>query len=90
MGRPLPVAGEPLWLAEDRAWALALLQVEAENCPDCGNPWAEATSIDNEFKYKAELVRCHACTTGAKAVSKYQNSNGDSRGLHVHVTKREG
>lgn len=87
MGRPLPVAGEPLWLAEDRAWALALLQVEADKCPDCGHPWAEATDIGNEFKFKAEVVRCHACTAGAKAVSAYQNKNGDSRGLHVHVTK---
>jgi hypothetical protein len=90
MGRPWPTRGEPLWLNEDRAWALALAQVETENCPDCGRPWSEVSDPDNEFKYQTELIRCHACTTATKAVSAYQNRGGDSRGLHVTVTKRGG
>ncbi|MEU7384010.1 hypothetical protein AB0A91_29295 [Streptomyces sp. NPDC042207] len=80
--------GEPLWLPEDRAWALALLQVEADVCPDCGQPWGEATARENEFEFKAELIRCHACTTSAKAVKAYQDKGGASEGLHVHIERR--
>jgi len=88
MGRVV-AAGEPLWLAEDRAWAQALLEVEADACPECGQPWAEATDLANEFKYTAELVRCHSCTASAKRVRAYQDKNGDAStgGLHVHVRK---
>lgn len=84
----MPAVGEPLWLDEDRAWAMALMDVEADSCPDCRQPWSEATDPDNEFEYEATLMRCHACTTSAHAVSAYQNSSGDSRGLHVAITKR--
>lgn len=79
--------GEPLWLDDDRAWALALTQVEADSCPECGQPWGEATDQGNEFAYRAELVRCHACTTSAKAVKAYQDRGGDGAGLHVHITR---
>ncbi|MFF7982278.1 hypothetical protein ACFZDK_24640 [Streptomyces sp. NPDC007901] len=78
--------GEPLWLPEDRAWAEALHTVEADTCPECGQPWGEATDADNEFRYKAELVRCHACTASASAVKAYQDKGGKSEGLHVHIT----
>ena len=81
--------GEPLWLREDRAWALALLEVEADACPECRQPWGEATAPDNEFAYRATLVRCHACATSAKTVRAHQNSSGESAsdGLHVHIEK---
>jgi hypothetical protein len=84
----MPAVGEPLWLDEDRAWAMALMDVEADSCPDCRQPWSEATDPENEFEYEATLLRCHACTASATAVSAYQNSKGDSRGLHVSITKR--
>lgn len=86
MGRVVK-QGEPLWLPEDRAWALALLEVEANACPDCGQPWDVATDKANEFGFTAELIRCHACTTSAKAVQAYQNKNGSSDGLHVHIER---
>ncbi|MFE7509755.1 hypothetical protein ACFU8I_00715 [Streptomyces sp. NPDC057540] len=79
--------GEPLWLDEDRAWALALLDVEANQCPDCGQPWDEATDKDNEFAYQAQLILCHACTTSAKTVRSYQDKNGSADGLHVHIER---
>ena len=82
--------GAPLWLEEDRAWALALAQVEADACPECGQPWAEATDRDNEFAYKAELIRCHACTTSAMTVQAYQDKNGSSHGMHVHIERLGG
>jgi hypothetical protein len=65
-----------------------LLQVEGDKCPDCGQPWSEATDINNEFQYTAEVVRCHACATSAKRVAAYQESGGNTQGLHVHVQKR--
>ncbi|MEU9405032.1 hypothetical protein AB0E08_04890 [Streptomyces sp. NPDC048281] len=79
--------GEPLWLPEDRDWALALAAVEADTCPDCGQPWSEATAEENEFGYRAELVRCHACTASAAAVTAYQDKGGKREGLHVHLTR---
>lgn len=90
MGRVV-AAGEPLWLAEDRAWSLALLEVEADACPECGQPWGEATDPANEFEYTAELVVCHACSASAKRVRSHQDRNGErsSDGLHVHVHKND-
>lgn len=87
MGRAVG-PGEPLWLAEDRAWALALLEVEADACPECRQPWGEATDAKNEFAYTAELIRCHACTASAQAVKAYQDKGGQSEGLHVHIERR--
>lgn len=90
MGRPTPAPGEVLWLDEDRAWAMALAQVEADRCPDCGHPWSETSAADNEFAYTAEVTRCHACATGARASHRFQAAGGDDRGVHVSITKREG
>jgi hypothetical protein len=87
MGRVV-ADGEPLWLDEDRAWAFALLDVEADACPECGQPWGEATDPDNEFAYKAHLVKCHACGTSAKAVKAHQDNRGNTDGLHVHIERR--
>lgn len=81
------VENEPLWLPEDRAWALALAHVEADSCPECGQPWSEATDKANQYKYQAELVRCHPCTTSAEAVKAYQDRGGKGEGLHVHITR---
>ncbi|MFG2400776.1 hypothetical protein [Streptomyces lydicus] len=88
MGRPMPGPGEVLWTDEDRAWALALAEVERDCCPDCGQPWTEAADEKNEFAYKAELLRCHACATGARESHRYQRAGGDDRGIHVSITKR--
>ncbi|MFB7446859.1 hypothetical protein ACFC01_53105, partial [Streptomyces mirabilis] len=60
---------------------------EADACPDCGQPWGEATDKANEFAYRAELIRCHACTTSASAVRAYQDKGGASEGLHVHLER---
>lgn len=87
LGRPVPAAGEPLWLEEDRNWALALLQVEAEQCPGCGQPWAEASDRENEFAWRAEIARCHACAAGHRAVANHEKAGGDTRGLHVRVIR---
>lgn len=82
--------GEPLFTEEDRAWALALAEVEADTCPDCGQPWSEATDPKNEEQYKAELILCHACAMSAKTVRAYQDNKGSADGLHVHLEHRKG
>jgi hypothetical protein len=88
MGRPMPGPGEPLWLPEDRAWALALLQVEAEACPDCGQPWAESAAPESEEAYTAAIHRCWACAAGARTVEAHQKGNGSMAGAHIMITKR--
>lgn len=88
MGRPTPGPGEPLWLPEDRAWALALLAVEAESCPDCGQPWAESGARENEEAYTAAIHLCHACAAGGRAVAAFQKGRDSTAGAHVLITKR--
>ncbi|MFC5802809.1 hypothetical protein [Streptomyces formicae] len=76
-----------MWLEDDRAWALALQVVEADRCPDCGQPWDEATDPENEFKWRGHLAKCHACAAAARAIAQHENAGGDTRGVHVHVTR---
>ncbi|MGW4505688.1 hypothetical protein ACWENO_13715 [Streptomyces sp. NPDC004436] len=80
--------GEPLWLDEDRDWALALAEVERDSCPDCGHPWSEASASESEDQYDVALLRCHACAAGARQSQSFQEANGDPRGLHISITKR--
>ncbi|MGW1813278.1 hypothetical protein ACWCQM_06865 [Streptomyces sp. NPDC002125] len=81
--------GEPLFTEEDRAWALALKEIEADTCPDCGQAWSEATDPANEFEYTAELIMCHSCATSAKTVRAHQDQKGSADGLHVHLEHRK-
>ncbi|MGW6913706.1 hypothetical protein ACWGB8_07790 [Kitasatospora sp. NPDC054939] len=85
----MPAAGEPLWTDSDRAWALALLQVEDETCSGCGQPLAESTDPDSEYRYVAEVIRCHACTTAGRHAERFHQDGGDQVGAHVHVHPRE-
>lgn len=74
--------GEPMWLEEDRAWALALLAYEADRC-ECGQSRAESTTREAEFTYRAEAMRCHACKAAAEAAE----GVSDRTGLYVTVSK---
>ncbi|MFE7954374.1 hypothetical protein [Streptomyces sp. NPDC057413] len=65
-----------------------MLDVEADCCPECRQPWGEATDPANEFAYEAELVRCHACSTSAQTVKAYQEKGGKPDGLHVRIERR--
>ncbi|MFF2522230.1 hypothetical protein [Streptomyces liangshanensis] len=80
--------GEALWLNEDREWAMALAEVEADRCPDCKEPWSESSDPANEFAYRADLLRCHTCATAARTAHAHQESGGDTRGIHVAITKQ--
>ncbi|MEO3978768.1 hypothetical protein [Streptomyces sp. CAU 1734] len=81
--------GEALWLEEDRAWALALADVEADTCPDCGHSWSETSAPGAEGQYEAALIRCHACATGAKKINAFREGGGDPVGIHLSITRRE-
>ncbi|MFD0570132.1 hypothetical protein ACFQ0T_14025 [Kitasatospora gansuensis] len=70
----MPGPGEALWTAEDRAWALALLEVEAQACSGCGHPLAETLDPELEDRWAAEALRCHACATAARHVDRWQNA----------------
>lgn len=58
---------EPEWDDEERAWAYALTDVEAEMCPGgCGQPLAESTAVGADEDYDVLFVQCHACATRAR------------------------
>lgn len=81
--------GEPLFTEEDRAWAEALKEIEADTCPGCGEQWSESSDPANEFEYTASLVICHACGIAAKTAKAHQDNKGTTDGLHVHVKHRK-
>lgn len=82
--------GEPLFLPEDRDWALALLVVEADTCQGCGQALGQSMSLAGEDAYDATVIPCHGCRAAARRVQAHAEGNGDSRGLFVQVTKRGG
>lgn len=49
LGRPWPNPGEPLFLDEDTAWAVALAEEERDACPSCGMPKDICRSGDIPF-----------------------------------------
>jgi hypothetical protein len=62
------------WTEEDRQYALALAQYEAECCPNCKEPLEETSKAENEFRYRAEVpIRCHRCTATEIATDEAQS-----------------
>lgn len=64
LGRPWPIAGEPLFLPEDTDLQLALREEEAAEaaarCPRCQLPKAVCRAKANQVRFKAEVEQCHA------------------------------
>lgn len=87
LGR-VPAPGEPLWTDEDRGWAMALLEYEADICSGCGQPRSQSTLAKNEFRYEAEALRCHGCK--AVAVESENWSGPNARGLLMGVKLKGG
>jgi len=88
LGR-VPVPGEALWTADDRAWAMALLEYEADLCSGCGQPRSESMDKDNQFHYESTALRCHGCAAVA-AESERWSSPRDARGLLIGVQLKGG
>ena len=60
-GRPTPAPGEPLFLEEDTAAALALAEEERDTCPSCGLPKAWCRDPANQFgAFEAHEATCFA------------------------------
>lgn len=59
----MPEPGEPMWLPEDRAWAIALKRVEADECHGCGNSLTETLDPDADpFDWTVTVHgQCLAC-----------------------------
>jgi hypothetical protein len=86
MGRVV-AEGEPLWLDEDRAWALALLEVEADSCPECHQPWVKPPTQERVRLHRPPrpLPRLrHVREDGTGPPGQEQ---GRPDGLHVHVER---
>jgi hypothetical protein len=49
LGRPWPQPGEPLFTAEDTAYAMALAEEERDTCHSCGYPKAWCRDPANQF-----------------------------------------
>jgi len=59
--------GEPLWLDEDREWALALQAYEASLCNGCGQPLSQTTGehpAEFESDIPDESTGCTALRAG--------------------------
>jgi hypothetical protein len=69
--------GEALWTDDDRTWAVALLEEEAEQCGGCGAPLEETTDPANEHRYTSAIVRCHRCTEQQSAAAAHHKSGAD-------------
>lgn len=89
LGRPTPGPGEPLWLPEDRWWALALLEVEATACRDCGHDLQNSTDVAAEYAFDADVVRCHACAAASRRLTALQDQGANPVGLQVRIYRKE-
>jgi hypothetical protein len=63
------------WDEDERAWALALLELEADACPGCHGRMSETTAPEAEGKYVSPApTRCHMCTAISAAQSTYHDN----------------
>ena len=80
-GRPWPQPGQPLFLPEDRNWALAhaayKAQVDANRCRLCGLPKDVCRDPANQFEFEVEVERCHATYAMASAQERVQSKAND-------------
>lgn len=87
LGR-VQAAGEPLWTDDDRQWALALLEYEADLCPGCGRSRTETTHPDADGGYEGTAIRCHGCAAVARMSELHSKAPHDPRGLYISVRPR--
>lgn len=79
--------GDPLWLDDDRDWALALHLLEADTCDGCGQPRSESTLPENEYGYSVVPIRCHSCAALRRASRSWLDGQNESvaDGVTFHV-----
>jgi hypothetical protein len=80
--------GEPLWLPEDTAHALAWRLHLDSLCSGCGQPVDECMSPDAETAYEVKAIRCHACAEQARAANTWADGAGEREGLFFTIRRR--
>lgn len=78
------------WADDDQAWAIALLEYEADICSGCGQPRSESMSPDNEFRYRSTVLRCHGCAAVARESENLVDAKANTRGLMIGVELKGG
>lgn len=73
---------------DDMAAALEWQTEQALKCSGCGRPTDETMAKGADDNYDAELLVCHACAAGDRALRTYENDKGDMAGIKRIV--REG
>ena len=77
LGRPWPKPGEPLFLPDDTEYALAWQDDQAAKCPGgCGQYMDECLDPASEEQWTAAAVRCHACRSRSREVSRFEDGAG--------------
>lgn len=62
LGRPLPRAGEPLWLPDDLEWALAYESYLAGLCEGCRTQRSTWENVkEGELPFVGQVVSCRGC-----------------------------
>jgi hypothetical protein len=80
--------GEPLWLPEDTAHAIAW-RLHLDGIHDgCGQPLEECMSPDAEGSYEVTALRCHACAEQERAAAAFAEGAGDREGLFFTIRRR--
>lgn len=64
------------WDDEQRAWMLALAEVEAQECPGCGGhlPGTTRPGVEFDTTHPTRCKRCEALGIRAKNVQQYEHS----------------
>lgn len=60
---------------------------EQKSFHTCGQPVDEAFAKENSFKYRAQVLVCHACAAEQRVYSKFTGQDGaDSAGVFTRLT----
>lgn len=75
---------EPEWDDTERAWATALLDVEADTCGGCGQPLSETLRPEAYQGYEAPPP---AVCQGCKALHARQRADADAGDKDLHANR---
>jgi hypothetical protein len=80
---------EPEWDEHEQAWALALVEDEADTCRGCGQPVSETTHPDAAGGYEVPLpVVCHGCRALHHRQKNYTSEDVEDPGSYQFHTIR--
>ena len=78
------------WPDDDQAWAIALLEYEADICSGCGQPRSESMAAEHEFAYHPTALRCHGCAAVARESENWSGPTANTKGLMIGVHLERG